>query len=94
MKLTNGAQILAATARDVNNNIFLLAFGIAGKEDIHSWKWFCQRLHETIGEVGEHGPWVIMSDRQKVKLYTCMCIAVDMRTLVSYNTHIPISGTP
>jgi hypothetical protein len=42
VKLTNGAQVLAATARDDNNNLFPLAFGVVGKEDYKNRKWFLQ----------------------------------------------------
>ena len=37
IKLTTGAQLLAATGRDGNNNIYPLAFGIVGQEDTPSW---------------------------------------------------------
>ena len=37
IKLTTGAQILAATGRDGNNNIYPLAFGIVGQEDKANW---------------------------------------------------------
>ena len=33
IKLNTGAQILAATGRDGNDNIFPLAFAIVGQED-------------------------------------------------------------
>jgi hypothetical protein len=33
IKLTSGAQILAATARDGNNNIYPIAWGVVAKED-------------------------------------------------------------
>ena len=40
IKLTTGAQLLADTSRDGNNNIYPLAFGIVGQEDTPSWCWF------------------------------------------------------
>ena len=50
IKLSTGQQILAATGRDGNNNIFPIAFGVVDKEDrqldmvSHTaekcyWKW-------------------------------------------------------
>nr|XP_040244077.1 uncharacterized protein LOC120963500 [Aegilops tauschii subsp. strangulata] len=66
IKLTTGAQILAATGRDGNNNIFPLAFGIVGQEDTANWCWFLHQLKICLGgEVGQFCPYTIMSDRQK-----------------------------
>ena len=71
IKLTTGAQLLAATGRDGNNNIYPLAFGIVGQEDTPNWYWFLHQLKICLGgEVGRFGPYTIMSDRQKV----CACI--------------------
>ncbi|XP_066165208.1 uncharacterized protein [Oryza sativa Japonica Group] len=65
VKLTNGAQVLAASARDGNNNMFPIAFAVVGKEDTDSWTWFLEMLKCTIGSGEEHGGWTFMSDRQK-----------------------------
>jgi hypothetical protein len=75
VKLANGAQVLAASARDGNNNMFPLAFGVVNKEDKENWTWFLQTLESAIGQGEQHGGWTIMSDRQKVKIYiplTCL----------------------
>ena len=73
IKLTTGAQILAATGRDGNNNIFPLAFAVVGQEDTANWCWFLHQLKICLGgEVGKFGPYTIMSDRQKV----CMHLSV------------------
>ena len=66
IKLTTGQQILAATARDGNNNIFPIAFGVVDREDTASWCWFLTQLKLCIGESGNFGNYTIMSDRQKV----------------------------
>ena len=50
IKLTTGAQLLAATGRDGNNNIYPLAFGIVGQEDTPSWCWFLHQLKICLGE--------------------------------------------
>ncbi|KAE8802453.1 wd repeat-containing protein 43 [Hordeum vulgare] len=66
IKLTTGAEILAATRRDGNNNIFPLAFAIVGQEDTANWCWFLHQLKICLGgEIGKFGPYTIMSDRQK-----------------------------
>ncbi|XP_073360475.1 uncharacterized protein [Aegilops tauschii subsp. strangulata] len=66
IKLTTGAQILVATGRDGNNNIFPLAFGIVRQEDATNWCWFLHQLKICLGgEVGQFGSYIIMFDRQK-----------------------------
>jgi hypothetical protein len=53
IKLPTGQQILAATGRDGNNNIFPIAFGLVNKEDTASWSWFLTQLKYAIrGESG------------------------------------------
>ena len=67
IKLTTGQQILAATGRDGNNNIFPIAFAIVDKEDTASWSWFLTQLKYALGgESGKYGKYTIISDRQKV----------------------------
>ncbi|KAM3349245.1 hypothetical protein ACQJBY_022378 [Aegilops geniculata] len=66
VKLTTGAQVLAASGRDGNNNLFPIAFGVVGKEDIPNWCWFLEQLKYALGgDSGPFGRWTIMSDRQK-----------------------------
>lgn len=66
IKLTTGAQILAATGRDGNNNIFPIAWAVVAKEDTENWQWFLEQLKEALGgERGQFGYYTIMSDRQK-----------------------------
>ena len=72
VKLTTGQQILAATGRDGNNNIFPIAFGIVDKEDTDSWTWFLYQLRVALGgQSGKFGNYTIISDRQKVMKSTC-----------------------
>jgi hypothetical protein len=66
IKLSTGQQILAATGRDGNNNIFPIAFGVVDKEETSSWTWFLTQLKCCIGEASQFGPYTIISDRQKV----------------------------
>jgi hypothetical protein len=66
IKLTTGAQILAATGRDDNHNIYPIAWAVVAKEDTKNWKWFLEQLKEVLGgEEGNFGNYTIMSDRQK-----------------------------
>lgn len=70
IKLTTGQQILAATGRDENNNIFPIAFGIVDKEDTNSWTWFLNELKIALGgESRKFGLYTIISDRQKVYMF-------------------------
>ena len=62
IKLIIGAQILAATGRDRNNNIFSLTFAVVGQEDTTNWCLFLHQLKICLGgEVGKFGPYTIMS---------------------------------
>ena len=62
MKLNTGQQILAATGRDGNNNIFPLAFGVVEKEDTPTWCWFLTQLKIVLGgELGQFGNYTIIS---------------------------------
>jgi transposase-like protein len=78
--LGNGAQVLAATARDGNNNLFPLAFGIVGTEDKASWSWFLNQLKYALGgTAGQFGNYTIMSDRQKGLLAAVHLVFPDSR---------------
>lgn len=66
IKLTTGQQILAATGRDGNNNIYPIAFGVVDKEDSDSWTWFLTQLRCCIGSGSKFGTYTIISDMQKV----------------------------
>ena len=63
------AQILAATGRDGNNNMYPIAFVVVPKEDTTNRCWFLSQLKYALGgESGDFGYYPIMSDRQKVRL--------------------------
>jgi hypothetical protein len=82
IKLSTGQQILAATGRDGNNNIFPIAFGVVDKEDTASWLWFLTQLRYCIGESGKFGMYTIISDRQKVSALTyILCMTVHFSLL-------------
>ena len=72
IKLTSGAQILAATGRDANNNMYPIAFGVVGVEDTPNWSWFLTQLKYALGgtEEGKFGKYTFMFDRQKVSSST------------------------
>jgi hypothetical protein len=66
IKLTSGAQILAATGKDVNNNMYPIAWGVVAKEDGENWQRFLENLKTALGgEQGQFGYYTIMSDRHK-----------------------------
>ena len=60
-----GGQILAATARDANDNIFLVAFAVVEQKNKDSWVWFLQQFSDDIGDA-EQLNLVFITDRQKV----------------------------
>ena len=60
-----GGQLVAATARDGNDNIFLVALVVVEQECKESWIWFLKHFSEDIGHL-EDLCLVFISDRQKV----------------------------
>ena len=95
MKLCTGAQILAATGRDGNNNMYPIAFAVVPKEDKANWCWFLTQLKYALGgEEGKFGRYTFMSDRQKVvSLYLLIvCCAlyciVNIITCTSFVHHL------
>ncbi|KAE8778694.1 MATE efflux family protein 3, chloroplastic [Hordeum vulgare] len=65
IKLTTRQQILTATGRYGNNNIYPIAFGVVDKEDGDSWTWFLTQLRCCIGSGSKFGTYTIISDGQK-----------------------------
>jgi hypothetical protein len=67
IKLCTGAQILAATGRDGNNNMYPIAFAVVPKEDTATWCLFLTQLKYALGgDEVKFGKYTFMSDRQKV----------------------------
>ena len=60
-----GGQILAATARDANDNIFPVAFAVVEQENKDSWIWLLHQFSDDIGNP-EQLNLVYITDRQKV----------------------------
>ena len=60
-----GRQILSATAKDANNNIFPVAMAVVEQETRESWIWFLEIFVDDIGRL-EKLQLVFISDRQKV----------------------------
>ena len=65
-----GGHILSATAKDGNDNIFLVALGVVEQENKDSWVWFLQTFVDDIGRLNELNL-AFISDRQKVIQFTC-----------------------
>ena len=60
-----GGQLLSATAKDGNDNIFPVAMDVVEQENKDSWIWFLEQFAYYIGEP-EDLNLVFISDRQKV----------------------------
>ena len=65
-----GGHILSATAKDGNDNIFLVTLGVVEQENKDSWVWFLQTFVEDIGRPNKLNL-AFISDRQKVIQFTC-----------------------
>ena len=60
-----GEHILSATARDGNDNIFLVVLGVVEQENKDFWVWFLQTFAKDIGRLDKLNL-VFISDRQNV----------------------------
>ena len=60
-----GGQLLSATAKDGNDNIFPMAMAVVEQENKDSWTWFLGQFADDIGRPEELNL-VFISDRQKV----------------------------
>ena len=60
-----GGQILSATAKDANDNIFPVAMTVMEQETKESWIWFLEIFADDIGRP-EELQLVFISDRQKI----------------------------
>ena len=65
MKGRFGGQLLSATAKDGNDNIFLVAMTMVEQENKDSWIWFLEQFADDNGRPEELNL-VFISDRQKV----------------------------
>jgi hypothetical protein len=68
-KTKYGGQLLTVVGMDPNDCIFPIAFAVVEVEDTSTWSWFLGTLKQDLGIVNT-GPWTIMSDKQKVSLYS------------------------
>ena len=60
-----GGQILFATTKDANDNIFPVVMAVVEQENKESWIWFLEIFADDIGKL-EELRLVFISDRQKV----------------------------
>ena len=60
-----GRQLLSATAKDGNENIFPVAMVVVEQQNKDSWTWFLEQFTDDIGRPEELNL-VFISDRQKV----------------------------
>ena len=71
-----GGQILSATAKDANDNIFPVAMAVVEQETRDSWIWFLEIFAEDIGRP-EELKLVFISDRQKVCKFLLCSVTFD-----------------
>ena len=60
-----GGQLLSATTKDGNDNIFLVVMAVVEQENKDSWTWFLEQFADDIGRPEELNL-VFINDRQKV----------------------------
>ena len=60
-----GGQLLSATAKDGNDNIFPVVMAMVEQENKDSWTWFLEQFTDDIGRPEELNL-VFINDRQKV----------------------------
>ena len=68
IKLTIGAEILAAISRDRNKNMYPTAFAVVPVEDTTNWFWFPTQVKYALGGIeGEFGSTQLcLTDRRYV----------------------------
>ena len=71
-----GGQILSATTKDANDNIFPVAMAVVEQETKESWIWFLEIFAEDIGRP-EELKLVFISDRQKVCKFLLCSVTLD-----------------
>ena len=65
-------ELLAAIARDANNQMYPVAWVVVEKETNDSWKWFIALLIKDL-DINDQGEGrVFISDQQKVHFIYCM----------------------
>ncbi|XP_074266612.1 uncharacterized protein LOC141589891 [Silene latifolia] len=64
LKTFLGGQLIAATGRDANEQMYPLVWAIVEGENNDSYEWFFQQLKNTLGEANGEG-WTIISDQHK-----------------------------
>ena len=71
-----GGQILSTTAKDTDDNIFLVAMAIVEQETRESWIWFLEIFAEDIGRP-EELKLVFISDKQKVCKFLLYSVTLE-----------------
>ena len=74
LKSRFGGMLLAACGHDANGSIFPLAFGIVPSESNESWKWFFEKLRDSIGT---RESLAIVADRHKGIEYAANLVYPD-----------------
>ncbi|GMN68965.1 hypothetical protein TIFTF001_038015 [Ficus carica] len=74
LKARFGGMLLAACGHNANDSIFPLAFGIIPLENNESWKWFFEKLRDSIGM---RESLVIVADKYKGIEYAANLVYPD-----------------
>ncbi|CAL1380859.1 unnamed protein product [Linum trigynum] len=57
-------MILAAVGKDVNNQMYPIAWAVVEGENVNSWIWFFNTLSQELGLTDGRG-WTVISDQKK-----------------------------
>jgi hypothetical protein len=98
IKLCTRAQILAATGRDGNNNMYPIAFVVVPKEDTANWCWFLTQLKYALGgDEGKFGKYTFMSDKMcamfsdAILVLMMFCDAMVMLMVIQCNSYANVA---
>ncbi|GMN39676.1 hypothetical protein TIFTF001_008919 [Ficus carica] len=75
LKAKFGGMLLTACVHNANGSIFPLAFGIVPSESNESWKWFFEKLRDSIGT---RESLAIVADRHKDNEYAANLVYPDV----------------
>lgn len=73
MKVAVKGVLLTAVGYDANNQIYPVAWTVVQSENADNWLLFLQQIKKDLG-LEDGSRFVIISDRSKVRIYSCLCI--------------------
>lgn len=68
VKHKDGGVLLAATGKDMNNDIFSIAYVVADIQNNDIWDWFCQSLKGVLESYDDYHRhyFTVMIDRHQI----------------------------